>query len=68
MLLILCPDNNVRELQAALKQWKYTYTHTHTTVLWLYGFCLGQPGWAGTTRNIHPLTLIVESTCSAKRI
>jgi len=34
-------------------------THTHTTVLRLFGFCPGQPGWAGTRRNIHPLTLIV---------
>jgi len=33
--------------------------HTHTTVLRLYGFCLGQPGWASTRRNIHRLTLIV---------
>jgi len=32
---------------------------THTTLLQLCGFCLGQPGWAGTRRNIHPLTLIV---------
>jgi len=30
-------------------------THTHTTVLWLCGICPGQPGWAGTRRNIHPL-------------
>ena len=30
-----------------------------TTVLWLFGFCPGQPGWASTRRNIHPLTLIV---------
>jgi len=28
--------------------------HTHTTVLQLFGFCQGQPGWAGTRRNIHP--------------
>jgi len=34
------------------------HTHTHTTVLQLSGFCLGQPGWAGTRRNIHPLTHI----------
>ena len=34
-------------------------THKHTTVLQLYGFCLGQPGWAGIRRNIHPLTPIV---------
>jgi len=26
--------------------------HTHTTVLRLFGFCLGQAGWAGTRRNI----------------
>jgi len=37
----------------------HTNTHTHTTVLRLYGFCPGQPGWAGTRRNIHPLTPIV---------
>jgi len=34
-------------------------THTHTTVLRLCGICPGQPGWAGTRRNIQPLTLIV---------
>ena len=31
------------------------HTHTHTTVLRLCGICPGQPGWAGTRRNIHPL-------------
>ena len=35
------------------------HTHTHTTVLRLYGFCPGQPGWAGTRRYINPLTPIV---------
>jgi len=30
--------------------------HTHTTILRLFGFCPGQPRWAGTRRNIHPLT------------
>jgi len=34
-------------------------THTHTTVLRLCRICLGQPGWAGTRRNIHPLLLLV---------
>jgi len=34
------------------------HTHTYTTILWLCGFCLGQPRLAGTRRNIHPLTLI----------
>ena len=34
----------------------HTHTHTqHTTVLRLCGICPGQPGWAGTRRNIHPL-------------
>jgi len=35
-------------------------THTHTTVLWLYGFCLRQPGWVSTRRNIHPLTSVLD--------
>jgi len=34
-------------------------THIHTTVLRLYGFCLGQLGWASTRRNIHQLTPIM---------
>ena len=34
--------------------WIY-FEHTHTTVLRLCGICPGQPGWAGTRRNIHPL-------------
>ena len=29
------------------------HTHTHTTALRLCGVCPGQPGWAGTRRNIH---------------
>jgi len=33
--------------------------HAHTTILQLSGFCLGQPRWAGTRGNIHPLTPIV---------
>ena len=32
---------------------------TTTTILWFSGLCLGQPGWAGTSINIHPLTPIV---------
>ena len=27
-------------------------THTHTTVLWLSGFCPGQPGWTSTRRSM----------------
>jgi len=34
----------------------HTHTHTHTR---LCGNCPGQPRWAGTRRNIHPLTPIV---------
>jgi len=40
----------------------HTHTHTHTTILRLYGFCPGQPVWACTRRNIHPLTPIVVIT------
>jgi len=29
--------------------------YTNTTILQLSGLCLGQPRWAGTGRNIHPL-------------
>ena len=36
-----------------------TTTTTITTVLRLSGFCSGQPRWASTRRNIHPLTPIV---------
>jgi len=38
---------------------RHTHTHTHTSVLRLCWFCPGQPGWASTRRNIHPLTPIV---------
>jgi len=41
-------------------QWStHTNAHTQTTILRLYGLCPGQTGWAGTRRNIHPLTPIV---------
>jgi len=30
-----------------------------TTILRLNGFCLGQTGWVGTRRSIHPLTPII---------
>ena len=39
----------------APKDRQVMHTHTHTTVLRLCGNCPGQPGWAGTRRNIHPL-------------
>jgi len=47
----------------------HTYTHTHT-ILQLSGFCPGLPGWAGTKRNILPLTpiLIVNYRLSASSI
>jgi len=38
----------------------YTHHHhTHTQPFFGSGFCPGQPGWAGTWKNIHTLTLIV---------
>jgi len=36
-----------------------THTHAHTQPFYDSAFCPGQPGWAGTRRNIHPLTPIV---------
>jgi len=36
-----------------------TTTTTTTTVLRLSRFCLGQPRWASTRWNIHPLTPIL---------
>jgi len=41
----------------------HTHTHTHTTILRLSGYCLGQPGWAGIRRYIHPLTPILVVIC-----
>jgi len=38
---------------------------SHTSVLWLYGICPGQPGWAGTRKNIQPLTPIVVINCTS---
>jgi len=42
----------------------------HTTVLWLSVFCPGQPGSAGTIRNIHPLThiMVINHPLSASSI
>ena len=41
-----------------------THTHNRFTVLWIgTTLCLGQSGWAGTRRNIHPLTPIVVINC-----
>jgi len=48
----------------------HTHTHTHTTVLRLSGLRPGQPGWAGTRRNIHPLTpiMVISHSFSASSI
>ena len=48
---------------AASEHWRsfvYLETITTTTILRLSGFCPGQPGWADTRRNIHPLTPIAS--------
>ena len=37
------------------------FIHTYTTILRLFGFCPGQPGWASTRRNIY----LLESAQSA---
>jgi len=54
-----------RKLWAPYLTWPFYKTiwqmvlHSHTNMLRLCGFCPGQPGWAGTRRNFHPITLIV---------
>jgi len=50
-------QHTIVTLNAAMAEHQ-VYTVRHTTVLWLSGFCPGQSGWAGTRRNIHPLTPI----------
>ena len=45
-----------KELRERERLGIHTHTHTHTTILWLSGFCPGQPMWASSKRNIHSLT------------
>jgi len=64
--------------QLAANDWKFvSYSshhcacaHTHSTVLQPSGFFMGQPGWAGTRRNIHPLTptVVISHPLSASSI
>jgi len=46
------------------------WSHPHITILWLSGFCLGQPGWASTRRDIHSLTpiMVISHPLSASSI
>jgi len=48
----------------------HIHMHTHTTILRLYGFCPGQPGWADTRKNIHPFTpiMVINRPLSASSI
>jgi len=48
-----------RRFFVAAWNWFKKLYNTHTAVLRLCGICPGQPGWAGTRINIHPLTPIV---------
>jgi len=46
-----------------------THTHTHTTVLWFYGFCLGQPEWAGPEETFtHTPIIVITCPLSASSI
>jgi len=44
--------------------------HTHPQLFYGSGFCLGQPRWAGTRRNIHPLkpSMVINHPLSASSI
>jgi len=46
------------------------HTHTQPSYQMASGFCLGQPGWAGTRRNIHPLLpiMVISHLLSASSI
>jgi len=48
------PPNQQCQSTEGLPQ--YLHTHTHNRLM---AFCLGLPGYAGTRRNIHPLTPIL---------
>jgi len=56
---LMCPTEPYKCTVPQQLTWGHTTTTTTTTILWLSGLCPGQPGWAGTRRNIHPLTPIV---------
>ena len=47
--------NNAKHSNYLNRQSMIKHTHTHH----LMALCLGLPGWAGTKRNIHPLTPIL---------
>jgi len=63
-----CQTNSVKNTHAHTHA--HTQTHTHMTILCLCGFCPGQPGWANTIRNIHPLTsiMVISHPLSASSI
>jgi len=46
-----------------LHRWWYN-THTHATIVWLYEFCPGQPGWAGTEETFTHSHLLWSSIVS----
>jgi len=51
-------------LKSTVKALRELYiTYRHTTILQLYRFCPGQPGWAGTRRDIHALNPIMVINC-----
>jgi len=58
---VLCQTHSYLPIcKASVPTDQYQIIHTYTQPLQLYGFCPGQPRWASTRRNIHPLTPIVS--------
>jgi len=48
---------NKLSILKTLKNYMHALTHAcRQTILWFLGICLGQHRWAGTRRNVHPLT------------
>jgi len=66
-------DKNIYVILVTAADFCYSYVtviHTHAQLFHGSGFCPGQPGWAGTRRNIHPLTsiFVISHTLSASSI
>jgi len=68
--VVSCPITHARVQCTHARTHTHTHTHTHTTVLQLSEFSPGQPGWASTRINIHPLTpiMVISHPLSASSI
>jgi len=68
-MMLNATKNSELQLAVVIKNTTATTTTT-TTILQLSGLRPGQPGWAGTSRKIHPLTpiMVINHPLSASSI